>query len=560
MPNVRGLNSTYGIGFIPGTWINSIDIGKGVGSVVNGYESINGAMNVELIKPEHSDKLMYNAYVSSLGRAEANVVYADTLNAQWGTVFLSHASSQLLKIDRNADNFLDTPLYQQINLMNRWRYQSEKFAGQFGLKYLVDDKTGGQENFDPERDRGTASYYGFGSKTNRIEAFGKMALLFPSKPYQGLGMILNYTNHQNDSYFGLKNYSGKQKSFYTNLIYQNIINNTNHTYKTGMSFLNDQYNEQYLDSNFVRNEVVPGLFFEYNYTLPQKLNIIVGIRNDWHNLYGTRFTPRIHMKYDLSPDLALRLNAGRGWRMPNAIAENFGMLLNARNLKFKEKILPEVADNFGASLSKDFSNDLGKGTIIADYYFTNFRNQLLVDMEYHHDIAFYNQVGRSFSKTYQLELNFSTYKRLDLKLAYRYSDVQNSFLDENGSIYLTERQFINRSRLLFNIGYATKFEKWKFDFTWQQNGPMRVPIFDHALIGVEEKSFSPAFAIFNAQVTKKFKHFEWYVGGENLGNFTQKNPIVDWQNPFGQSFDASMVWGPVFGRVIYSGLRYNISK
>jgi outer membrane receptor for ferrienterochelin and colicins len=560
MPNIRGLNNTYGISYIPGAWINSIDISKGIGSVTNGYESIIGSINVALVNPENPNKYQINGYTNSVGRAEQNLVYADTLNSRWGTVLLAHASAQLAKIDQNNDGFQDTPKYQQLNLLNKWKYQSEKIAIQFGAKYLADNKLGGQTQFDPDLHKGGYQYYGFGSNTNRTEVFAKFAVLFPHKPYQGLGLILSGSNHQNNSYFGQRIYSGRQKYGYANLLYQNIISNTNHTYKTGISFVYDNYHENFLDSAQHRTEIVPGAFVEYNYQIPNKLSLLVGLRYDTHNIYQNQFSPRLHLKYDLNSSTALRLAAGRGWRTPNALAENFGMLLNARNVLFKEKLLPELANNYGLSINKDFTLKNGKGSFVADYYYTNFSNQLVVDMEYHHATAFYNQVGRSYSKTYQAELNYSGYNRWEYKLAYRHSDVLNGLLAEDGSIKTAHKQFVNRQRILWNVAYATKWEKWKYDLTIQYNGPMRVPIFDHQIIGTKEYDWSPSYANINAQITKKFKKWEAYLGGENLGNFRQKNPIVDAANPFGPSFDASMIWGPVLGRIMYLGYRLNIEK
>ena len=117
------------------------------------------------------------------------------------------------------------------------------------------------------------------------------------------------------------------------------------------------------------------------------------------------------------------------------------------------------------------------------------------------------------------------------------------------------RPFVSRNRALLNIGYATPFDKWKFDFTTHWIGTKRIPG-TQAELGRETNS--PAYVAFNAQVTKTFRKWDWYVGGENLGNFRQMNPIVNAENPFSRNFDASLVWGPVVGRMIYTGVRYRI--
>lgn len=560
IPAIRGLNTTFGLNYLPGTWLASIDVGKGAGSVVNGYESMTGAINVELAKPDVSEKLYLNVYGNNQGRAEVNLNSSHKINKKWSVGFLTHASTLQTKLDQNNDGFLDLPLYTQFNGINRWKYQSDKMMAQFGVKALYEDRTGGQVNFNPDTKGTYTGFYGFGSKTQRYEFFSKTAKLYQSKPYEGLGLIISGLYHDNVSFFGFKNYAGTEKSLYTNLIYQNIFGNTNHQYKAGLSYLLDDYNEKYIDSTFKRTESVPGAFLEYTETIPDKLVLVLGGRVDFHNLYGTRFTPRVHLKYDLNTDTHLRLSAGKGWRMPNAIAENFGMLVNSRQLSVNEVIRPEESWNFGISLSKDFFLFGQKGTLVLDAYRTDFQNQLIVDMENSDLVRFYNLKGRSFSNSFQAEVNYSPLKRMDVKLAYRVFDVQNDVKTPTGELTLLPKQFVNRDRFLMNLAYATNFDKLKFDFTWQWNGSRRIPNFSegHVHSATSPSVYAPAFSNINAQITKAFYKFDVYIGGENLNNFTQKNPILGANDPFGKNFDASMVWGPVIGRMVYVGLRFKI--
>jgi outer membrane receptor for ferrienterochelin and colicins len=557
IPSLRGLATTFGLNYLPGTWIRSIDVGKGAASVISGYESMTGALNVELVKPEEAERLYLNGYVNRFGRGELNLNLARPLNDRWSVGLLSHASTQRTKIDENGDGFLDLPLFTQLNVINRWKYQSSRTMAQFGVKALVEDRLGGQTAFDPARDRNTARAYGFGNTTRRVEVFSKTARLFPEKPYKGLGLILNGTSHDSRSYFGFRRYDGRQQTLYGNLIYQNIFGDTRHTYKAGLSYLLDDFREQYNDSTFTRTESVPGAFFEYTYTVP-RLIAVLGGRADVHNLYGTRLTPRLHLKYDLTTDLHLRLNAGRGWRVPNALAENLGMLINSRTVQVPGALRPEESWNYGLSLSQDFRAFGRKGSLVLDAFRTDFQNQLVVDMETPGYVRFYNLVGQSFANSLQAELNYSPAPRFELKAAYRYYDVRNDIVVE-GVPTLLPRMFVSPDRVLLNAGYATRFDKWKFDLTYQWNGRRRIPHMAGEVHGpLNLAVFAPAFANLNAQVARGFKWGEVYLGGENLNNFTQPNPILGANDPFGRSFDASMVWGPVVGRNIYAGFRYKI--
>lgn len=557
IPNLRGLNTTFGINFIPGTWIASIDVGKGAGSVVNGYESMTGQINIELQKPDLAEKLSLNTYFSSFGRAEINLNLANKINKNWSVGLLTHASTLQTRLDKNKDGFLDLPLYTQYNVLNRWKFQNEKYMVQFGVKGLYEDRLGGQTNFTNEQ-RGSRLVYGFGSLTKRFEFFSKTARLFSDKPYKGLGLILSGVIHDNQSYFGLRNYTGNQKTLYANLIYQNIIDNTNHQYKAGLSYLLDDYNETLSGiTPRLRQESVAGAFFEYTYTYPTKLTVVAGGRIDFHNLYGTRFTPRIHTKYDISPSVHLRASAGKGWRVSNPLAENYGLLVSSRSVQIDSNLQPEETWNYGISLSNEFSLFGKKASLIFDTYRTDFQNQLVVDMETAGLLKFYNLEGRSYSNSFQVEFNYTPIKRFEVKLAYRLFDVKNDFTNEDGSRTLLTRQFLNRDRVLFNVGYALPYDKWKFDFTWQWNGSRRLPNMPEHL-GLNWQTTAPAFSNINAQVTKTFLKWDMYVGGENLNNFTQANPIITADDPFGRNFDAGMSWGPIIGRMVYVGMRYKI--
>lgn len=562
VPSIRGLKSTYGLNYLPGTWVTSIDLAKGQSSVVNGYESMTGAINVELAKPDTSEKYYLNTYSNSQGRFELNQQGAYKLNSKLSTGVFTHYSQQASKLDGNKDGFLDLPLFQLINVLNRWKYASEHWMVQWGGSYLSENRVGGQNGFDPEKSL-RYQVYGFGSRTSRWESFAKIARLFPNKPYKGIGLILSSSNHVNDSYFGFREYRGREQSVYANLIYQSIIDNTNHTWKAGSSLLYDSYQESYLAKGFGRTEWVPGVFAEYTYTLPNKLTLMLGNRLDWHNLYGVHFVPRLHAKWDLSSNWTARASYGKGWRRVNYLAENMGFLVNQRTLQIDANADPvEKAENFGMTLTHNFTLFGRPANLVLDAFQTNFQNQWMVDMENASSILMYASPGISFAKSFQAELNYSPFKRFEIKTAYRFQDVQADYKTFEGTLSRLPKAFVNRDRVLVNLAYSTPYEIWKFDLTWQWNGDRRIPNADaghvHTSLSSLNQKIAPAFSTVYAQVSKQFKKWEMYVGGENLFNFTQTNPIHHANNPFSANFDASMVWGPIVGRMIYVGMRYKI--
>lgn len=556
IPSIRGLETTFGLNYVPGTWIQAIDISKGVGSVLTGYESLSGGINVELMKPDNSERLYVNSYVNSLGRAELNVNAAHKINEKWSVGLLSHGSTLLNEVDRNNDSFLDTPTYSQINLMNRWKYQGDRLFSQFGVKYVNDTRSGGQLGFVSQRE--TPTTYGFTNETERLEVFSKTSILFPETPYRGLALILNATKHESNSLFGNRNYLANQDYAYGNLIYQDKIGTTMHTYKTGVSFVYDNYDEQFGSISLQREEIVPGAFLEYTYNFLDKTVLSLGARADFHNLFGVQFNPRLHFKHDITENTIFRITAGSGFRVPNRLAESYGNLVSSRQVVFNTTLQPEKSWNYGVSLTKT----IDKSSFVVDFYHTNFSNKMIGDAEHPEFLYFYSSEERAFANAFQIEYNWVPSDRWEAKLAYRFLDSRQTMGLPFDESVLLPVMFQSPSRVLFNVGYSLPFDKWKADLTVNWNSQSRIPTtaldYDHTSYLTMPNEESPAFFTVNTQVTRTFVNWEYYLGAENLTDFRQPNPIVDPFNPFGNRFDAGMSWGPIVGRIVYLGMRYRI--
>ncbi|MGG9963719.1 TonB-dependent receptor domain-containing protein [Ferruginibacter sp. SUN106] len=563
LPGPRGLATPLGLNSIAGPWVESIQLTKGIGSVANGYESIAGQINVELKKPENSEKLFANVYVNDVGKTDLNLNLSQKISGKWSTGLLLHDDFlSNKKLDFNKDGFRDLPTGNQFNLINRWKYDNGKgFLTQFGVKILTDKRTGGEVGYDPAIDKNTTNKYGLGINTQRYEAFAKIGYVFPEKKYKSIGLQLSAIDHQQDSYFGLTTYNAKQENFYANLIYQSIINNTKHKFRTGLSFLSDRYNEDLKAVNYKRTENVPGTFFEYTFTPNEKFSLIAGIRGDHNNLYGFFATPRLHMRYEPVKGTTIRASAGRGQRTANIFAENTSVLVSSRQVNIMNAaagkaygLNAEVAWNKGISVDQKFKLFQRDGLLSLDFFRNDFTNQVVVDLENPAEVKFYDLQGKSYSNSFQAEVNIEPIKKLDLRLAYRYFDVKTTY-----SSKLLQRPLIAANRAFANLAYAV--EGWKFDYTINFNGKKRIPNTSSNPLQYQRDEYSPDFILMNAQISKTTgkKHpMDFYIGAENLTNYFQHNVIVAANQPFGQYFDASLVWGPVTGRMLYAGWRYKL--
>lgn len=562
IPNIRGLNSRQGLTYVPGTWIQSIDVGKGAGTVINGYESMTGQINVDLFKPESMDKWYLNAYLNSFGRLELNANHQIPISEKWSSGMLFHASQLNSEIDGNDDGFMDLPKSRQINFLNRYKYEGDRLMAQIGINLFVSDNAGGQLGFGFQDDLASSTQFGYELDTRKAEIFGKVGMIYPDKPTQSWGLQYTVSYQDFKGGAGRRLYSGTEKTAYTNFIYQNIIGSSFHQYKTGASFLYDDFEESFdtntpngLDSTFLRTEKVPGLFFEYNFIPNENITLVAGVRTDFHNLFGTYFTPRLHTRWAFSPNLTLRGSVGKGYRTPNALMENSMIWVSSRAIQFNAALQPEISWNSGLSLAGNYTVAEKPLSVVVDYFYTNFQSQLVYDQDVSSDLLIIDNLqGESFAKSFQFEVSYPIAQNFEMKAAYK--NYQN-LMTTNG--ILQQVPYQSQNRFFMNLAYATNFDKWKADMTVNWNGAMRLPDTSDSPMDFRLPAKSPDFFLVNAQVSRGFRWGSIYVGGENILNFKQNNPIVDAENPFGTNFDASMTWGPIAGRVIYTGIRYKIN-
>lgn len=554
-PGIRGLSTNYGLSHIPGTWVQSIDITKGVGSVVSGYESMSGQINIELVKPEKAERLHVNLYAGDWGRFESNVHLGQRINKNWSTLLLTHASTVAQKNDFNKDGFIDVATGYQVGAFNRWKYENPgKLMASFGINANYDNRIGGQMSYTNKSDNSNRSIYGVGIETKHLEGFSKTALGFAGRPYKSLGLMINARTYEHDAFYGFKTYNGKEQSVHANVLYQTIINTSDHKIKTGFSYMYDNYDERYNDSAFKRMESVPGIFAEYNFERLNSFSLLLGLRGDYHNLYGTFINPRAHLKINLAPVSVLRFSVGRGMRVANVFIEQPAIMASNRKVIVEEAFKPEVAVNYGISFTHKFKVSGKNATLVVDAFRTDFENQVVTDLDRNaQEVRLYNLKGKSYANSFQTELNYEPIKRFEIRLAYKWQDVRTTY---SGS--LLQKPLIAKDRILFNVAYATKFDKWKVDATVKWFGQNRIPNTAANPDGLRMEAYSKPYYTFNTQVTRGFKRFEVYLGAENLFNFIQTHQLIDSQNPFGNYFDASLIWGPVMGRVVYIGFRMSI--
>ena len=606
-PIMQGAGAAYGLSYTPGMWLNSIQVSKGVASVTAGHEAITGQINLEHRKPTDDERFFLNLYFDSELRPEINVSSAIPLkkDKSLSTVIMAHGSLDTATHDMNGDGFVDMPKANQINVANKWLWQTpEGIQLRWGWKVVNENRLGGQmgykkDMYDDLLSNPLNTLYGSKIHNRNINAYAKLGIpVGPEKSFTGdpndavqnnFAMILDYDNYLTDSYFGLNTVDVTENTFRFSGTYAHYFTQRS-SLNVGASayvrMMNNDYHQQHVVDGtpsdawaFMGKAVLaePGLFAEYTYNIEEKFSLVVGVRGDYSITKGDYyyngdkgkflFTPRSHIRWSITPRTTLRASAGMGYRRQNLVTDNIWMMTTSRDIRFEGlKDDMEAAATFGGSISQSFrlaQDDMA--TISFDYFRTQFFNTMVFDQETaDNSILIYNSYGKSFTDNYQVDFNWTPFRGFDLFATFRYTNAKMTVEREGGEQILVERPLTSRYKGLINIQYAVR--RWVFDVTAQLNGPMRLPELDGNMVkAVENPELSPVYPMFFAQVSYKISNLTLYLGCENIANYMQghkghgnKPIIMEGANAYEPGFNSSMVWGPLMGRKFYIGLRLNL--
>lgn len=599
-PVMRGLSAPYGLSYTPGMWLNSIQVSKGVASVTAGHDAITGQINLEHRKPTDEERLFVNLYLDDELRPEANIstAFPVSRDGRLTSVLLLHGSADtdVRKMDHNGDGFRDLPRSAQFNVANKWLYAADNgMQIRWGWKYVEESRLGGMLDYrntrsmreamarewDWERTGGTMPLYGSYIRNRNANGYFKLGMPVGASVYDAdaqdekrsnLALVADFDHFDEEAYFGLNDYAGRQNSVSVQAMYNHYF-----TYRSslnvGVQARLDYIRESLLnrtpwidgraraDYDWDRNEEEVGAYAEYTYAVRDRFSVVAGLRGDYNAFYDRFFlTPRGHVKWNITPSTTLRASAGLGYRSTNVLTDNIGMLATGRAI-----VVPELGDldrleqalTVGGSLTQTFGLvEPGDATLSFDYFRTQFFHAVVVDQEYDPEtIRVYGSSCPSWTDTYQIDFSWSPVERLDLFATFRYTDSEMTIRRSDGRPVQVERPLVSRYKTLLNIQYATKFRRWVFDATAQLNGPARIPTQTGDLA---DSRHSPRYPMFYAQVSRKVGRFDIYVGCENIADYRQEDPILNWENPYDYRFNSMNVWGPLMGRKFYAGLRFNL--
>lgn len=568
LPNFRGAAAPFSLGYVPGPWMQSIQVSKGAASVKNGYEGITGQINVEYLKADDVPGVVANIYGDTDGKFEANATGNIHLNNKLTTELLTHYENRWGANDMNMDGFKDMPNILQYNLQNRWIYKSDHYMLRAGLSLISEHRIGGQTlkelDDDMRKNLEGKELYGIDVKTNRYEAYMKHAFILNKEHGTNIALMATGSMHQEDALYGHKTYYVNEKNVYASLMFEHNFNKR-HNLSTGLSLNHDYFGQLYRLTNEAgaaktrdnEKETVPGVYAQYTYNLNDRLIVMAGIRADHSSEYGNFVTPRFHMKWQANDIIGFRLSAGKGYRSVHALAENNNLLASSRKLVITDGLKQEEAWNYGISSQMNIPLFGQTLKLNAEYYYTNFENQAVIDFDSDvHEVRISNLDGKSYSHVFQVDATYPIFKGMTLTAAYR-----RNYVKETYDGVRMDKPLLSKYKGLVSASYKTPLGLWQFDATMQLNGGGRMPKAYTLASGEQswDQTFK-AYGLLSCQVTRWFRHFSVYIGGENLTGFKQKHPVVDAMNPWGSQFDTNMVWGPITGAMGYIGMRVNFGR
>ena len=616
-PNIRGLAQSFGMEYIPGPWMEAIQVSKGTSSVLNGYEAIAGQINVEYLKPQKQDPIALNAMISTETHAEVNATGGWDLNDKVSTGILFHAQNMSLELDHNHDGFLDMPKNTNVNLLNRWYVKTGDYTGQFLVRGLYDRRIGGQTQEASSLSPFASSPYKIDLNTWRVDGFMKNGYVFDAELGTSIGIITAASYHNQRNTYGPRHWNAAHTNAYLNAIFQTSFDDSatdlwddhSHMLSTGLSLNYDGYDEDLflpigIDQYYhwdVWKEVTPGVFAEYTYTYKDKVTLLVGIREDYSTRYGFFTTPRMNLRYAPFDWWTVRGSIGLGYRSPNAIADNAAYLASNRMYYAYDRVSDNGYGIMDGILAQERSMNTGVSTVFyipmgkrelqlsGEYYYTKFLDGVIADMDRSlHGITLYNMHdvdgAQYFSHNWQVEANMEILRGWSMTAAFRYTDVkQTTFNTAANEFQLRDKPLQNKFKGIITTSYQTPLKTWQFDLTAQFNGEGRMP--DGFVIpeGSNQYTMHNGYIYHKwypqllGQVTKFFRTWSIYLGAENITNFTQDNPIVGervlgdkairreakgggFVDPYSANYDASMIWAPIHGWKMYLGFRWALER
>jgi outer membrane receptor for ferrienterochelin and colicins len=547
--------------FLPALWIDHLSLAKGIGSVLNGHDGPAGQIQVFYLPETEEASSAIELFSRTTGEVLGAFRYYDTMG-RWRKLWLGQGGgtpweSGFLQ-DHSGDGFLDVPLYRQGQThLKLYRRPASGRLVEWEVGGLYDYRRSGQlfisEPAQVARMEGWAAF----QTIWQVYASGRRGWVW--RKGRGLSLLWHGRLWEQRSYPGLAEYAAKVPSGWVSLIYRQPIGDTRLLWNVGLSAYANDIVERLrdpvrLDSSWRRLEGVPGVASELSWTPSVRWSVVLGVRADWHSYYGWQGVPRLHVRWAYTEGGALRLSAGRAWRVPDPIAENLPFLFSARAWHIEWPSWPPLESAWSSGFFWTQAVSLWGGTFRwqVDGLLSRIYNLSVLDIEDPWQVRLYRGEKPAPYQTLFIEVQYAWQDQLRVSVSYKHQEVWWPLRGE-----LRMRPLLPRDRFTFWVTANPLSRRWQVDLLAAYAGWLRVPSTAAWPEAYQRSTTGGFFWIVTPQLTYRLDQWEVQVAVENLLNYRQPAPVIAAEQPFGPYFDHSLIWGPIMGRMASIMLRYN---
>lgn len=554
MPIVSSLSSVYGFSGIPNTMVERIEVVKGSASSLYGSEALGGMINIITKNALTAPKFTADIYGTTWEELNTDLGVKFNLGQKVTSILSLNHFNFVKRVDNNKDNFTDTTLQKRISLFNKWNFQrKEGRQASLALRYMYEDRFGGELQWRRKEHRGSNIYYGESIYTNRVETIGMYQLPFKEKVFTQF----SFNHHHQDSYYGQDRYVGEQNVAFGQIYWNPTFGK--HDLLIGSGLRYTFYDDNTVgtlstdgSTNVPQNTYLPGIFVQNQWKIDEENTLLLGYRFDYDKIHKGIHSPRAAWKTHLG-DHHIRTSFGTGFRVVNLFTEDHAALTGAREVIITEELKPEKSINLNLNHTYKLFLDNGYVNFDTSAFYAHFSNKIEGDFETNdNQILYHNLDGYAVSQGLSTNIDFILGKKWRTSVGLTYIDV---FRKDRG--VKIQQRLAPKWSGIYMLSYEFS-RNFTIDFTGQFYGPMRLTIVENDF----RPEYSPWYTIANIKVAKKLSNnLELYAGIKNLLNFTPKNPILRPFDPFNKTADDKInnpngyTFSPDYGYASMQGIR-----
>jgi len=549
-PIYGGFSGSLSITQIAPLDLRQIEYIKGSASTLYGGGAIAGLINL-LSKEPTADEVMLHLNYSNIGARDANV-FASKRFGKFGVTVLSNFNLHKA-YDADKDGFSDLPELQKFTINPKLYYYADSSLKIYGGATITrENRAGGHMNLLQNANLDSANYYKESNNIARTTTQFKLDKRWGEHHSFTVKNSFNFFNrslfiNENQSFSQVK-FSGKQVASFSEIAYQ--FNNKLHNLTTGVNFVSDNFNEQKLQADTLRNEqhLTTGFFANHLWNINEKIALENGLRVDYNvnksllsqSKGNVHVLPRINALFKWNSKLRSRIGGGLGYRTPTLFSQEAEIMgfkqvhrLDFANLKNEQSYGGNVDITYRTALSSKVSISLNQ------LFFYSYINNPIVFSPAGNGFTFINANGNINTKGFetQMKLFFGDFVWF---VGYTYTDARQSY-NSNKEVPLTPRHSV-KGDILYVVP-----AKWRIGVDYEYKSPQTLTN------GFVTKSQFMTGVV----IERTIENFVLFFNAENVTDVRQTRYGSIISNPYGTP-QYTEIYAPLDGLFLNFGFKIKV--